>query len=152
MRRPIKTLVLAALALGLSAAAAAAAGHMTIRLNENRRLVLHGSASTVVVGDPTVADVAMSDAHSVIVLGKGYGTTQLVVTDHAGHTLLAEDITVVEPDSGRVTFYRGVKESDYACDGGRCHALPDVKVGTGGSGSGAPNPMSDTAQTVVPHS
>ena len=30
-----------------------------------------------------VADVAMIDTHSVIVLGKGYGVTQVLVTDHA---------------------------------------------------------------------
>jgi Flp pilus assembly secretin CpaC len=137
MRRPIQTLVLAAVALCASAAAAAAAGSMTVELNESRRITLPGPAANVIVGNTNVADVAMVDAHSVIVLGRGYGSTQLLITDHAGHTLLDSDVSVVSPDTGRVTLYRGAAASEYACAGRRCHALPKTAGDTSSDASAA---------------
>jgi Flp pilus assembly secretin CpaC len=155
MRRPIQTLALALAALCAAAAVAAAAtpGGLTIGLNESRRIALYGSAATIIVDDPTVADVALTDLHSVIVIGRGYGVTQLRVIDKAGHALLQGQVTVVSPDNGRVTLQRGATYSEYACTGGRCHPVgPSVSVGAASSGGGdapAPAPVGP-AQPVSP--
>jgi hypothetical protein len=121
MRRSIWTLSLAFATL-LSASQAFAAVITTVDLNESRRVMLHGTAANVVVADPAVADVAMIDGHSVIVLGKGYGVTQILVTDHAGHTLLDTVVAVVGSDAGRVTVYRGQAAQDYHCSS-RCETM-----------------------------
>jgi len=137
MRRSIQTLILSVAALGLTATAASA---LTVHVNESRRVALRGVAANVVIGDTNVADVAMVDSRSVIIMGKGYGSTQLTVTDARGRNLLADDVTVIAPDNGRVTVYRGVGASEYVCDGGRCHPTSDGKnggVAAGGSGGGA---------------
>jgi hypothetical protein len=136
MRRPISSLCLAALALCASAGAAlaAAGGAMTVDLHESRRVALAGPAASVVVDDPTVADVAMADAHSVLVIGRGYGATRITVTDGRGHTLLASLVTVVSPDHGRVTLTRGGVSTDYGCAGNRCHPLAPVAMSSGGAG------------------
>ena len=138
MRRPIRTLFAAALALGASAgvALAAAGGAMTVNLNESRRIALAGAAGTVVVGDPTVADVAMADAHSLIVIGRGYGTTQLLVTDRAGHALLSSQVTVVTPNNGRVTLTRGLTAMEFNCAGARCHPMGPEQLSSGGASLG----------------
>lgn len=135
MRRPIQTLLVAALALCANAGAALASGPgaMTVDLNESRRVMLAGAAATVVVGDPSVADVAMVDSHSVIVIGRGYGSTQLIVTDRNGHALLASQVTVVSPNNGRVTLTRGLESTEFNCAGARCHPLAAVKMSSGGS-------------------
>jgi hypothetical protein len=154
MRRPIQSLCLAGLALCASAGAAlaAAGGSMTVDLNESRRVPLAGAAANVVVGDPSVADVAMVDAHSLVVIGRGYGSTQIVVTDHGGHALLASQVTVVSPNNGRVTLTRGGISTDYSCTGGRCHPIGPVPMSSGGSagavvasGSGASAPTGGAA-------
>jgi hypothetical protein len=142
MRRPIQTLALALGALCASAYAveAAAPGGLTVAVHESRRIALKGAAATVVVGDPDVADVAMADMHTLILIGKGYGVTQLLVTDKAGHTLLQSQVSVVSSDVGRVTVYRGAAYSEFTCGGGRCHQIgPTVSTGGGDtSGGGAP--------------
>lgn len=120
MRRPVWMLTLALTTL-LVAGQALAAG-FTIELNQSRRVALHGTAANVFVADPAVADVAMIDSHSVIVLGKGYGVTQVLVTDHAGHTLMDSSVAVVGSDRGRVTVYRGETAMDYHCSS-RCETL-----------------------------
>jgi hypothetical protein len=121
MRRSIWTLSLAFATL-LSASQALAAAITTVDLNQSRRVMLHGTAANVFVADPAVADVTMIDAHSVIVLGKGYGVTQVLVTDHAGHTLMDSVIAVVGSDAGRVTVYRGEAAQDYHCSS-RCETI-----------------------------
>lgn len=147
MRRPIKILALACLVLGAAASAAAAAGNLTVELNGSRRVVLPGIAANVVVGDPQVADVTLTDAHSIILTGKGYGATQLIVTDHGGRTLLDGLVTVVSPNDGRVTVYRGVSATEMACGGMRCHAA--VHGGGDGGAGGASVEAAPAAVTAA---
>ncbi|HEY3888093.1 MAG TPA: pilus assembly protein N-terminal domain-containing protein [Caulobacteraceae bacterium] len=130
MRRSIWTLSLAFATL-LSAGQAFAAAITTVDLNESRRVMLHGAAANVFVADPAVADVAMIDSHSVILLGKGYGVTQVLVTDHSGHTLLDSVVAVVGSEAGRVTVYRGQAAQDYHCSS-RCETI-------NGGGAAAPS-------------
>jgi hypothetical protein len=120
MRRPVWMLTLALTTLLV--AGQALAGGFSIELNQSRRVALHGTAANVFVADPAVADVTMIDSHSVIVLAKGYGVTQVLVTDHAGHVLMDSHVAVVGSDAGRVTVYRGETAMDYHCSS-RCEIL-----------------------------
>lgn len=155
MRRPIHTLVLAACALVAGATAAAAAtSALTVNLHESRRIPLPGAIANVVVGDPTVADVAVIDAHSVIVMGHGFGSTQLIVTDRAGHALLDSLVTVVSPDYGRVSVYRGGQNgattTEFSCTGGRCHMLASAAETNGSTGGGGGGGMPVDAPAADP--
>jgi Flp pilus assembly secretin CpaC len=128
MRRPIQTLVLACAVLGAGAAMAAAPapgapGAVSVALHESRRIMLPGVAATVTVGDPSVADVAVPDTHSLILIGRGFGVTELMVTDKAGRILLHDEVSVVSANDGRVTLYRGLAASEFACAGGRCQPI-----------------------------
>jgi hypothetical protein len=76
----------------------------------------------VIVSDPAVADVSMIDAHSVILQGKGYGQTDILVIDRAGHTLLDDRVLVTAPDSGVVTLHRGINATEYTC-ASRCQPM-----------------------------
>ena len=140
MRRPIQTLALAALCAAAAVAAAATPGGLTIGLNESRRIALYGSAATIIVDDPTIADVAVTDLHSVIVIGRGYGSTQLVVTAKGGRTLLATEVSVVSSNTGRVTLTRGLDSTDFSCTGGRCHPTGPVRPSSGGSSGAGVDP------------
>ena len=143
MRPSIWTFCLAfATLLGAGSACAAA---ITVDLNQSRRVALHGTAANVFVADPAVADVAMIDSHSVIVLGKGYGVTQVLVTDHAGRTLMDSSVAVVCSDAGRVTVYRGEAAQDYHCSS-RCETM-----NRGGSAAGGASNGGSAAPPVVPH-
>lgn len=124
MRRMIQGLLLTALVLGAGAGAVASAqaGGISVGLNDVRRVPLRGSAATVMIGDSKIADVSMTDAHSLIITGRSYGTTGLLVTDNHGRTLLSGQVMVSEPDEGHVTVFRGVSTVHYAC-GGRCQRV-----------------------------
>ena len=146
MRRMARLLLPALFALlvvgsgaGFAVASTAAGGAgLTVEVNQSRRVVLGGAISNVIVGDPNVADVVMVDAHSVIVVGKGYGATQVMVIDRTGRPLLDARVTVVAPNEGRVTVYRGAVGADYSC-AGRCQILA-APGGGGAPSAGAPAP------------
>jgi hypothetical protein len=129
---PFAATLIATLAFAQSVLAAG--GDLSVEMNHSRRIVLNGSVGNVIVGDPAVADVVMIDAHSVIVVGKGYGSTEVLAIDRDGHTLLNARISVSAPSEGRVTVYRGPVVTEYSCSG-RCQSL------TPPGGGGTANPF-----------
>ena len=136
MRRSIWTLSLA-LATLLSAGAACAAG-FSVEINGSRRVPLAGAAADVFVADPAVADVVMIDPHNVIVLGRGYGVTEILVTDHSGHTLMDSRVAVVGTEVGRVTVYRGEVAQDYHCSS-RCETINGAAPPPSAAGNAGPS-------------
>jgi Flp pilus assembly secretin CpaC len=120
MRRAISMLALIwATSLAVSSALAANGG-LAVELNHSRRVAFQGTVSNVLVVDPKVADVAVLDSHSVIILGRGYGETEIVVTDHAGRLLMDSRVAVTGSAGGLVTIYHGAQDSlEYLCSS-RC--------------------------------
>jgi Flp pilus assembly secretin CpaC len=112
---------LAVLSLLGAATAAHAASRVTVGINQGLRLSVGGSAANVVVANPAIADVTVVDAHSVIILGKGYGTTQIMVLDSTGRLLMDSIVTVNAPSEGQMTVYRGPTAQQYDCSP-RCEA------------------------------
>lgn len=118
-----RILSLAAALLALSVAVPAAAQGMPIRIDQAARLVLSGNARDVIIGNPAVADVTVLDGRTLVVTGKGYGITNLIVVDGRGRTILDRQIIVSASDDGRVTMYRGADLYNYAC-APRCERTP----------------------------
>ena len=116
--RPLYPLI--PFALAFIVAGAARAESLSVALDHSARLHVN-NASSVVVGDATVADVTVVDGRTVFVEGRNYGSTAIIVNDAAGRTIYSGDVTVVRPDGG-VSVYRGLVRSDFAC-GRDCTAV-----------------------------
>ena len=123
----------------LAGAAGSAAAAIVVPIDQSVRLSIPGSAYSVLVGSPAVADVTVVDSQTLYVSGHNYGSTDVVVLDRAGQTLYRGDILVTSPDNGRVSIYRGSSRTDLACAPG-CQVA--VRVGGGG---GAPAPAAAPA-------
>src|SRR4051812_20849754 len=82
------------------ASTAALADGLNINWREARVVKLPKPATSVVVGDPTVADVTLDTPDTVIVFGKTPGETNLLVLSGTQELLLDWPI-VVSPTSGR---------------------------------------------------
>ncbi len=109
--RPLYPLI--PFALAFIVAGAARAETLSVALDHSARLHVN-NASSVVVGDATVADVTVVDGHTVFVEGRNYGSTAIIVNDRDGRTVYSGDVTVVRPEGG-VSVYRGLVRSDFAC-------------------------------------
>jgi Pilus formation protein N terminal region len=108
-----------ALVLTLTPAIASAAD-LTVALNEAVRLSLQRPAQDVIVGNPGIADVTVTDQHHLIITGKSAGITNLIVTDARGRTLFNRQLVVRAPDfhapeRDRVSVFNGAVEEEWAC-------------------------------------
>lgn len=115
-------LILAALAV-VAVAAPAAAETMRIELDHSTRVRLPSPARDVLLANPDVADVTMLDTRNLVILGKAYGMTHLLIVDTAGRTVFDRNLVVSAPLKGQVSLYRGPAQRDYAC-------APDCEVAT----------------------
>ncbi|MGB9368270.1 MAG: pilus assembly protein N-terminal domain-containing protein [Xanthobacteraceae bacterium] len=94
----------------------AAAETLDVVLDQATLMKLPEKVSTIVIGNPMIADIAIQSGGLVVVTGKGFGSTNLIALDRAGAVLLERSIVVSGP-RGRdtVQVYRGVQRETYSC-------------------------------------
>lgn len=143
-------IIAALLASGLASTAFAAP--LQVPINHSVRLGLSGAAASVVVGNPSIADVTVVDSRTLFLSGKSFGTTDVVVVDALGRTIYNADVVVSPPSRGHVAVYRGGEKSadrtDMACSP-RCQV--DAKAGemqSSGSAATAAALPASTASTA----
>jgi len=137
---------LAALALTAAALSGAAvipgvsmAQALAVTIDQAQRLTISRPAKDVIVGNPALVDVAILDEHHLLLTGKAYGVTNLVVTDPLGREILQRQMIVSAPDQNRVTVYRGAEASSYAC-AGKCERAAGETPAAGQNPAAAPTP------------
>jgi Flp pilus assembly secretin CpaC len=107
-RRLIKltgAVVLAACA-ALVAAAPAGAEAIRVFVDQARVVKLARPADTIIVGNPKIADAAVQDASTVVLTGKGFGVTNLVILDRDGAAIVDEQVVVSRTSANAVNVYR----------------------------------------------
>ena len=106
-----------ALLAGVWAAAAAPAwaAAIGVRVDENTIVDLRAPASSVVVGNPSIADVNLINPRRMVILGRSYGLTNIIVTDQMGRAIFQREINVAAAPTGRVSLYRGPLITNFAC-------------------------------------
>jgi Flp pilus assembly secretin CpaC len=99
----------------LSTPMAHAADTISVTLDRATLFKLPEKVSTIVIGNPLIADIAVQSGGLVVVTGKGYGSTNLIVLDRAGAVLMERSIVVRAADDQTVSVYRGVERETYSC-------------------------------------
>ncbi len=108
--------------LGVLAATASAPAHAggaqnyTVEINKTEIVRLPGAASSIIVGNPKIADVTVQSSDLIFVVGRGYGETNLIILDAQGNTMMNADLQVVNtlPGNG-VRLYNGSNRETYSC-------------------------------------
>src|SRR5215210_6734556 len=88
---------------------------LDIALDQATLMKLPDKVSTIVVGNPLIADVAVQSGGLIVVTGKGFGSTNLIALDRAGAVLMERSIVVRGPTGPTVQVYRGVNRETYSC-------------------------------------
>lgn len=84
-------------------------------MNQARIVKLTRAADTIVVGNPAIADASVQDANTIILTGKGFGVTNLVVLDSDGTAVIDEQVTVVRQTAQSVRIYRRADIQTLSC-------------------------------------
>lgn len=106
--------------------AAASSEVVTITLDEARVAKIPEGTSTLVVGNPMIADVTMLKTNNAMVItGKGYGETNLIAIDTAGSVIDERRVRVL-PAKTVLVLQSGPSRMSYACNP---DCMPSVQLG-----------------------
>jgi hypothetical protein len=88
---------------------------IAVNVDQAKLVKLPTGITTIVVGNPLIADVSLQNGGVVVVTGKGYGATNFIALDRTGQVLVDRQIQVEGPTDQLVTVYRGVDRETYSC-------------------------------------
>jgi hypothetical protein len=117
-QRPRLLFVIAALLVfGASKPAAAqnAGPDVTVLIDQASLLRLERPAAEIIVGNPSIADVSVQSGKVLVLTGKSYGQTNLMVMDADGRVMINRKLIVQDPRVGYVTLYRGSARITLDC-------------------------------------
>jgi len=86
-----------------------------VTMNQAKIVKLARPADTIIVGNPSIADAAVQDASTVVLTGKGFGVTNLVILDGDGSPIIDEQVTVVRQNASSVRIYRRAEVQTMSC-------------------------------------
>lgn len=104
-----------ALVLLLAPFRAPAMETISVAVDQAKLVKLPEKVATIVVGNPLIADVSLQPGGTVVLTGKGYGTTNMMALDRQGSVLMDREVQVEGPTDKLVTVYRGVDRETYSC-------------------------------------
>lgn len=114
LRRALSFALLAS-AIIFAISQARAAQVISVRVDQARIEKLPEHATTLVVGNPLIADVSLQQGGLMVLTGKGFGTTNLIALDKNGAVLSEQIIEVKGPSDSVVVVYRGTARETYSC-------------------------------------
>ncbi|MEO3997561.1 pilus assembly protein N-terminal domain-containing protein [Mesorhizobium sp. CAU 1732] len=86
-----------------------------VLMNQAKIVKLSRPADTIVVGNPAIADASVQDASTIVLTGKGFGVTNLVILDRDGHPIVDEQIVVSRHFANSVRVYRRSEVQTLSC-------------------------------------
>lgn len=116
-RRQIKIAIAAVLGmLGVAfAAAPASAQAIEVMMNQAKIVKLGRAADTIIIGNPLIADASVQDASTIVLTGKGFGVTNVVVMDTSGNVVMDEQVVVSRHVANSVRIYRRTQVQTLSC-------------------------------------
>jgi Flp pilus assembly secretin CpaC len=90
------------------------AADVAVTLDQATLLKLPERVATIVIGNPLIADASVQAGGMLVITGKGYGITNLIVLDRAGSVLMEKSVEVEGPRDV-VVVYRGMARESYSC-------------------------------------
>jgi len=107
--------LLCALCASAAVSTAAFAEAIHVFLNQAKIVKLPKPADTIVIGNSEIADATVQDTQTVVLTGKGFGTTNLVVFDTDGKVILDAQLAVSRSIANSVRIYRPGQVQTLSC-------------------------------------
>lgn len=102
--------------LPVSAQASQEAGAIQVKVDRAKVMKIARPAAMIIIGNPAIADATIKDSQTLIITGKRYGTTNLIVLDSVGEPIADEVLTVSSDVSHSVVVYKGAARTTLNCN------------------------------------
>ncbi|MEM6711640.1 MAG: pilus assembly protein N-terminal domain-containing protein [Pseudomonadota bacterium] len=100
---------------GATQPSSAGSSAVVLALDHARIMRLVGDVSTIIIGNPAIADASMPDPATLILTGKSYGETNMVLLNEVGDILAERMLRVTVSGESLVSVYRGVERTTLSC-------------------------------------
>lgn len=106
---------IAATTLFFASPAFAAEEMMRVFMDHARVLKLDRPISKVIIGNSDVADATVADAKTIVLTGRSFGTTNLVILDIDGNAIVDERILVSIDEGNTLRVFRQTDRTVFSC-------------------------------------
>ena len=87
---------------------------VTVTMDQARIMRLPARVSTIVIGNPLIADASVQAGGLMVLTGKAIGSTNLIALDSRGEQLMSMQIRVRPQTDSVVQVYRGTGRETYS--------------------------------------
>jgi hypothetical protein len=72
-------------------------------------------AATVIIGNPAIADATVEDEQTLVLTGRSFGVTNLIILDAKGEPIVDQTLVVKGHETNTVRIYRRSQRETMAC-------------------------------------
>ncbi|KQQ56557.1 hypothetical protein ASF69_17635 [Rhizobium sp. Leaf311] len=108
---------------------------LRVSMNHARVLKLDRPVSKVIIGNSKVADATVADARTIVLTGRSFGTTNLVLLDAQGNAIVDERVIVSIDEGNTVRVFRQTARTVLSCTPNCEEHSPNESASAGTSAS-----------------
>ena len=114
--------ILAAIALS---SGTVRAGDLIVKYDQSQLLRISRAVSEIIIGNPTIADISVQSKKLLVITGKSFGKTNMILLDSEQNVIQENRIIVLQDQTKVVNLRRGIARESYNCSP-RCN--PTITV------------------------
>lgn len=88
---------------------------VTVTVDRAKVFRISRPASTVIIGNPSIADATVEDDVTLVLTGRSFGVTNLIILDRDGQPIVDETILVRGHETNTVRIYKRDERVTLAC-------------------------------------
>jgi Flp pilus assembly secretin CpaC len=100
---------------GSSLAQVRATEDLVVNYDQSQLVKLPRPAAEIIIGNPSIAEVNVQNGNLLVVTGKTFGITNMIVLDAQKNVILDQRILVKRDEAKVVNLMRGTQRQSYNC-------------------------------------
>ncbi len=88
---------------------------VVVTIDRAKVLRISRPADTIIIGNPSIADATIQDQRTLVLTGRSFGVTNIVILDSDGEPIVDETIVVQGHETNTVRIYRRAVRETLAC-------------------------------------
>jgi len=113
--RAISTVAALIVAAFVAGPPAQAGNEIRVNVDEASVVELAAAPSMVIVGNPMIADATVHHGNILVIHGKNYGSTNVIVLDHDSQQIANLSLSVVSSGGYELSLHRGSGRVSFNC-------------------------------------
>lgn len=86
-----------------------------VTVDQAKVLRISRPAATIIIGNPAIVDATIEDDQTLVLTGRSFGVTNLIVLDTDGDAILDQPVVVRASETNTVRIYRRDSRETLAC-------------------------------------